>query len=274
MDKQKRFQYSQARLQDFADCKRRFYYRYVAHQAWPAVIAEPVLEAEHLMRLGEQFHQIVRQYLSGVSVDLLEGLFFVEGDLKSWWHNFLGAQLLDEDGVTLPEIILSGHVDGYKLVAKFDLIALKADGNAIIYDWKTARKQPSRSVLASRWQTIVYPYLLAKSGMVLNSGKLILPENITMVYWYPNYPTMPIKFNYSDEAYKADESALISTIAGIESLDNFDQFTMTEDEKRCSFCVYRSLCDRGVQAGGGFEIEAEDFEAVDLDFDQIQEIEF
>ena len=57
-----------------------------------------------------------------------------------------------------------------------------------------------------------------------------------------------------------------------------DQFPLTDDERRCAFCVYRSLCDRGVKAGGieTLENELEEEEAIelDLDFEQIAEIEF
>ena len=56
-------------------------------------------------------------------------------------------------------------------------------------------------------------------------------------------------------------------------------FPLTDDERRCRFCSYRSLCDRG---GAGRledfdldEYEDEDeAEAIMLDFDQIAEIEF
>ena len=53
---------------------------------------------------------------------------------------------------------------------------------------------------------------------------------------------------------------------------------MTDDGRRCSFCVYRSLCDRGVEAGemGASEDDLDEEKAleIDLDFEQIAEIEF
>ena len=56
-------------------------------------------------------------------------------------------------------------------------------------------------------------------------------------------------------------------------------FPLTEVVERCRYCPYRSLCDRGVEAGpldeyadaGG---DLDDLSAFTLDFDQIAEVEF
>ena len=54
------------------------------------------------------------------------------------------------------------------------------------------------------------------------------------------------------------------------------EFPLTEDEKMCRFCVYRSYCNRGTQAGQIEEAEAEmeSEAAFDVNFEQIGEIEF
>jgi len=54
------------------------------------------------------------------------------------------------------------------------------------------------------------------------------------------------------------------------------EFPLTEDEKMCRFCVYRSYCNRGAQAGQMDEAEAEmeSEAAFDINFEQISEIEF
>ena len=72
---------------------------------------------------------------------------------------------------------------------------------------------------------------------------------------------------------RADEAQLRELI---EEIDRAQSFPLTENERRCRYCTYRSLCERG---GAGQvdlldvddELEEEDFE---LDFDQIVEIEF
>ena len=72
----------------------------------------------------------------------------------------------------------------------------------------------------------------------------------------------------------SDEKAIQSLIREIESRSRIEEFELATDEKPCKYCVYRSLCDRGVEAGGDLEIEFESETEIVLDFDQIQEIEF
>ena len=56
------------------------------------------------------------------------------------------------------------------------------------------------------------------------------------------------------------------------------EFFLTGDERLCAFCVYRSLCNRGVTAGDPAALEGDRDEdaltTIDLDFEQIAEIEY
>ena len=42
------FLFSQASLNDYVECARRFQLRYLLEQEWPAVASEPLLERERL----------------------------------------------------------------------------------------------------------------------------------------------------------------------------------------------------------------------------------
>jgi hypothetical protein len=104
-----------------------------------------------------------------------------------------------------------------------------------------------------------------------------------MIYWFANFPEQPEHFPYSDRQYAADQSYLNDLITQIQrksavaSTQPDSEFPLTNDEKRCRFCVYRSLCDRGVQAGSMDLMESETEEAapqITLDLEQIGEIEF
>ena len=60
-----------------------------------------------------------------------------------------------------------------------------------------------------------------------------------------------------------------------------EEWTLTADERRCKYCIYRSLCDRGVEAGPFGEWDDDvldtDPEAVadfDFDLDNVEEIAF
>ncbi len=291
------FQFSQSSLQDYVDCQRRFQLRYLLRLAWPAVEAEPVQENERHMRLGAQFHQMIHQHLLGIPAERLAALLHDE-TLQSWWENYLAfrqskpGQALDPQAAGLriyPEISLSAACglptnEGCRWLAKYDLIALTPDNRALIYDWKTSRHRPKRTWLTERLQTRLYPYLLVQAGQCLNNGQPIRPEQIEMIYWFANFPEQPEHFPYNDQQYAADQSYLNDLVSQIQhksaasSTQPDSEFPLVQDEKRCRFCAYRSLCDRGVQAGSVDLMEMDETEEaapqITLDLEQIGEIEF
>ena len=81
------FQFSQASLQDYADCPRRFQLRYLQQLAWPAMETEPVEEQEKRIQLGQDFHRLVQQHLTGIPEDILDQAV-VNPDLERWWRNY------------------------------------------------------------------------------------------------------------------------------------------------------------------------------------------
>jgi hypothetical protein len=274
------FIFSQSSLQDFADCRRRFQLRYLQHLAWPAVVTEPVLEAERTQQRGALFHRLLQQHLSGVPAGRLARLI-QDSELGGWWESYLAfyekelAGLRDQSGLSYPEISLTAGLGGFRLEAKYDLVVVLPNGRAMIYDWKTNRKRPERRWLASRLQTRLYPYLLRRAGATLNQGREIQPEAIEMVYWFAAYPGQPERFSYGDTAYKDDEAFLLELVGTIQRLGE-GEFPLTSDLRRCAYCVYRSLCERGVRAGDLAESEAglDEETPLEVDFEQIGEIEF
>ena len=276
------FIFSQGSLQDYSDCPRRFWLRYVLRLAWPAVQSEPVMENERAMQQGERFHRLAQQYWLGVPAERLEAMIH-EADLHAWWEQFTRfAQGLHGVQHFYPEVWLSAPLGEQRLVAQFDLIAAGADGRFTIYDWKTSARKPPREWLMERLQTRVYPYLLGRAGASLNAGQPISPENVEMVYWYPAHPDQPESFLYSARQYAEDQASLAGLVQEIarraESVEAPGAFPLTKQEKRCAFCVYRSLCERGERAGsmeaGEPGEEAESELEITLDFEQIAEIEF
>ena len=174
------------------------------------------------------------------------------------------------------EITLQAQLAGRRLVATYDLLALAPGGPAVIVDWKTGARAPSQSDLRGRMQTVVYRYVLAQAGAHLYAGESIPPERIRMDYVYVARGGERISFDYSTAQLREDEALLSQMIWAIE---HADEFPLTDDRRRCRFCSYRSLCDRG-EAGrlDDFDLDAVDDEdeeeAFALDFDQIAEIEF
>ncbi len=273
-------QLSQASLQDFVDCRRRFQLRYLLRRAWPAIPAEPVQDYESHLRRASLFHRLVQQSILGVPLDALSALAANEG-IGDWWANFSAAAPADLPGQRQPEIVLSAPLGPFRLMAKYDLVVIAPEGRATILDWKTSRRRTPRPWLSRRLQTRVYPYLLAEAGHDLNRGRPIAPDQITMIYWFADFPDQPERFVYSAGQHRENAGYLAGLVEQMTLLAGGDgDWPLTPLERNCRFCVYRSLCDRGVEAGhlDDADLDLEDFVPesfdVEIDFEQIGEIAF
>lgn len=273
------FQFSQKSLQDFVDCRRRFLLRYIHGISWPALPSEPANESELRLMRGAQFHHYLHQHSTGIPYELLSELIKDE-TLIQWWRAYLqhAWPMIEElgDKYRDSEINLSAPLMGYRLIAKLDLLLVSSAGKVTIVDWKTTSQRPKRRWLQERMQTKVYPYLVARSWDKFFPGEEVHRENIEMIYWFPAFPDQLVRFSYSSEKYNEDEEFLSGIFKEITRLEEAE-FFKTNIEARCGFCVYRSLCDRGVGAGEFGELEDDwdgDMEDYVLDFDQIAEIAF
>lgn len=269
------FRFSQASLQDFADCRRRFQLRYLERLSWPALESEPALANEALIQAGQQFHMLVHQHQVGIDAERIQSAIR-DPELLGWWQNYLDHPPADLPEVRFPEHVLSVPLEGHRLVARFDLLAVTPGERLVIVDWKTSQKPPGRRWLADRLQTLVYRYVAVEAGAYLNNGGPFEPEQVSLVYWFAADPGASVVFSYSAGEHAAAAAALREQVGEIEALVD-DQFTLTDDVARCRFCPYRSLCDRGVRAGVSSppDVEArEDPGSFDLDLEQVIEIAF
>lgn len=269
------FVFSQNSLQDYVDCPRRFQLRYLMRLAWPTIEAEPIAEFERRKRVGSLFHRMIHQHILGVPLERL-GRMASDPDLQVWWSNYAQSLPAGLPGRRSPEVTLSAPLGGWTVTAKYDLVVISPDGKAIILDWKTADRLPKREWLAERLQTRIYRWLLARAGSALNDGRPIAPDQIEFVYWHAGFPDEPQRFPYDKAQASADEEELARLIKEVSQLPD-DGFRLTDDLRKCSYCVYRSYCGRGDQAGRLEDLgEASEPEEapLDLDFGQIAEIEF
>ncbi len=267
------FPFSQSSLQAFVDCPRRFYLRYIRRAAWPAAAAEPALAYERHMQQGADFHRLAHQHALGIPQERLSAMVD-DPDLARWWHNYLHHPPPGLPEARHPEVTLSAPLAGHRLLAKYDLVALTPGERTVIVDWKTSRRRPRREGLALRLQTRVYPYVLVCAGAHLNGGEALGPAQVEMLYWFADDPKAPEAFAYDGAKFREDGDYLAALAAEIEAMEE-DDFFLTDDESRCRFCLYRSLCARGVEAGVFDAVEDEgEWENMDLDFEQVQAIEF
>ncbi len=238
--------------------------------------SEPAQQHEDHLQQGARFHQLVQQHQLGLPIERLTALVMDE-TLQRWWDNYLAHPIRDLPAQRLTETLLAAPLAGYRLLAKYDLLAVEP-GRAVIVDWKTSQphaKRPKPDSLLNRLQTRVYRFILIEAGAHLNNGTPFEPEQVDMIYWFAEFPEQPYRFPYTSAQYHADREALQTLIEEIQGLEP-SQFTLTPQEKNCVFCRYRSLCERGIR-GGTFtewEAEADDLFQFDIDLEQIMEIEF
>lgn len=264
------FVFSQSSLQDYRDCARRFQLRYIDQCRWPAPETADLLNFEHRMQSGQAFHRLMRQFHLGVDAELLGEAVQSDTDLTRWWGNFLSIPPPDlPDEVCEPEIALAASVAGYRVEARYDLLAGAPGRHWMIVDWKTARRRSTRAWLESRLQTHIYRLLMVRAGTTLNRAQPIAAEQVEMIYWFSEFPSQPERFAYDAEMYAADATLLQSLIREIAARPA-DAFFKTDDRRLCRYCVYRSLCWDDVQAGlltevDDFDVEGAALEEIDVE---------
>ncbi len=242
------FKFSQSSLQDYVDCARRFQLRYVMGQAWPAVVAEPVLEHERHVERGIRFHRLVERHQRGIDPALL-ARHIEDPTLREWWEAYRRFALLHTlQGERRPEFKLSADVAGVRLVATYDLLVITPGQQITLFDWKTYDRRPPRSWFENHLQTRIYLFIAARAAARL-AGAPLEPEQIRMVYWIAGEPDQPEIVEYSAARYRRDERDLTNLVRDLRARAPEGTWPLTPDESRCRFCVYRSLCERGERAG-------------------------
>ena len=269
------FLFSQGSLQDYVDCPRRFQLRYLHNLAWPAIEAEPVEEQEKRIQLGVDFHRMVQRHITGIPKDILEQNLSDE-NLSRWWRNYMVYRPYDHPGRPYAEITLTIPIARYRLMAKYDLMIVDAGKRIIIMDWKTTQFLPRKTQLQQRMQTRVYRYVCAGAGAHLFGNQSLTPDNVEMIYWFPEYPESPVRLPYNPTQLEADRNVIGNLINEIDALPDAD-FRLTTDTKRCSYCRYRTYCGTSEHVGRIESFVNESLESLEddeFDFEHIAEIEF
>jgi hypothetical protein len=272
------FLFSQHSLGDFADCPRRFYLRYAARQAWPLVETGPEgmdpLRYQAYLRRGATLHRWIERYWLGIGPAAGEE----DEELRVWWARFLASDFSGLPPVRLPELALAAAVGPHRLYARFDLLAVDpapspGGARAVIIDWKTLRSEnpPRLAFLRRRTQTRVYLYVLAEAGAAYNGGSPFEPERCSMRYWLANFPHQPwVDVPYSSAEHEDNRRWLRGLADAAAGGEGEAQYPMTGDERRCTYCAYRTLCRRQGAPGG----ELPDEEAAEFDAESAPELEY
>lgn len=273
------FSFTQGNLQDYVECAYRFYLRYVLHAKWPALLVGDALDFEQRSQMGARFHRLIQQYLLGVPEDRIFALADADPrpELGQWWDNFLANVPPWLKGQRFVETTLSTTLAGYRLLAKYDLVLAGEQGAFIIFDWKTSQRRLKKEWLVKRIQTRLYRFILTEAGSTLIPEQDPHADKISMSYWFAPHPESPVTLPYEHADYEEDKAYFTKLLEEIQEKPE-SSFHRTDDLMKCHYCVYRSLCDRGLKAGDldsfeDFEQSPDEFEP-EIEFEQIAEIEF
>ncbi len=232
------FHYTQSKLRDFEDCPRRFYLKYIVNQRWPSPLAKPQNDIEVAMRRGQRFHRLIERHRLGISLETLRRTVGEDEVMQGWLQRY--EALLPRLGKfdrEQAEVILTTSVADFPLLAKFDLLGLQGQSISAI-DWKTGWLPPEHQ-LARRMQTIVYLYVLYQEAATWLGHVRI--SNYTLTY--VGLRNSEIRsFGVDADNISAIAERIRSTIEAIAQSD----FAKVESDHPCRYCIYRSLCNRGV----------------------------
>lgn len=269
------FVFSANNLQDYVDCPRRFELKYILHQSWPAVISKPVQALEEKTEMGTRFHRLAHQYLEGIPPDLLLEAA-LDQKVSSWFSRFIDFLRSFKNKAFISEFSVVSVLENFRLMAVIDFIAITQDESVIITDWKTTEIEPELEFYEGKIQTLLYPVIVFETlHSIFPLSDRIPPENVSLLYWFPAFPEKSLNFAFSDEIYSSHKNYLSSIIREISQLHQ-GAFRKTEDLKRCKFCQYRSLCERGIDAGNMDNIAETELEGLieNLSFDESEEISY
>ncbi len=259
------FLLSRTRLEDFLTCQRRFALTLgLPHRlAWPpAPLAE---QMEEDLARGQAFHQLLERYFLGLPVtpELVE-----DEQVRRWWGAFRRSGLQLPAGRPLPELRLTVPVGGHLLHGRFDLLVLGSENNqptAHLFDWKTGKARREAD-LRQDWQTRLYLAMLAEGGQALTAnGRVILPQHISLTYWYASQPESPRIIHYNIAWHAQNWAEIVALVARIEAAHALDEWPLTEDLSHCRTCSYQSYCGRQ-QAGQAPPAPLEEQEADEADW--------
>ena len=252
------FRFSQSSLSAYAQCRRRFWLRYVRRIQWPAPLSQEMDLWERAVERGALFHHWMHQ--DGIGVDVDAWAQEHEDELLvRWWRNWRQTPAPQPAGQVLSEVQLSVPLLSHRLLAQFDRIVVAEGGGIWIGDWKTGQCIPAVRDLADSWQTWVYRYVALEASAVLSGERGVRPEDIVLVYWHANAPAALEPISYSAPQHDEARSKIERAIAEIEGLPRQeDAFPMTENRRECRRCRYASLCQRAEGKSEVLDVEDEE----------------
>lgn len=235
-------QISQSQIRDYQECRYRYYLTYIQKLTWPAPVTPTYAAMEKAMLDGQTFHQFVNRFVEGIDAQD-ENNENESEKIRRWITNFRQFNPLPGTAQIFSEIELAVPSNDILWIGKYDIIAVQ-EKQLTIFDWKTAAKVSNPRSYSESPQTLLYRYILYRSSpRFFEDGKTIDPKNLQMIYWFPAQPDKPIRINYSEEQFQADQ-VYFDKIGKELSENDAAHYPQTEEINRCRHCHYMTYCGR------------------------------
>ena len=257
--------FSASALKCYDTCKLKFRRRYIDGLFWPSDWVTDEQE-QKIYETGQLFHTLAERYYVRGEMEAPKQL--MSEQITKWLENLISYCPYQETGEFYPEQSLRLNKE-VQLVAKFDLLYISPNGQAVIYDWKTNNHQLKREYWEHSYQTLVYRSVLQQAGGSFAPKGRWQPEQVSLIYWNPRYPEQELEFYYSREQFNRDQQRLEKLIMEIKDRD-YDEFYGVDNDS-CLYCEYRPLCHG--QDPLEIEREEEDID-LDLEWEDVEAIEF
>lgn len=255
---------SQGQLTLLEICPRKFQHIFLEQLGFP--IAP---EQQERLNWGDRFHRLMQQRELGLPIQNLAPVdqpvqHSVEAFVQAASEVFQTEVNTDRQS----EHRRTLHFQGYLLTVIYDLVIL-SEQQAQILDWKTYPRPQQSQWLAQRWQTRLYPFVMAETSRYQ-------PDQISMTYWFIQAVSDPLpepesyRFTYSAALHQQTSQTLAALLSQLtqwlhryEAGESLPQ--AVESAGHCDTCSFALRCQRG-QMGQYARIASR------LDFAEIEEI--
>ncbi|NJK99628.1 MAG: PD-(D/E)XK nuclease family protein [Spirulinaceae cyanobacterium SM2_1_0] len=252
---------SQAQLNLFSTCPRKFQHIYLEQSVTPVPLGQ-----QERARWGNQFHLLMQQRELALPVGpLLQAEPQLEETVQRLQR--VAPELFASQPGTwrAAEHSRSLTIAGFWLTAVYDLLVAEPQ-QAQIIDWKTYWRSRPRPELARDWQTRLYLFLLAETSDYA-------PEQLRLTYWFVQVSPQPqaITFTYDraqHEQTRQDLQNLLSdlktAITDYQAGESLTQVPLSAGQ--CDRCPFARRCDR---AGDAPTAETQDWQAAIATIDEV-----
>jgi hypothetical protein len=225
------FRLAQGQLELLTTCPRKF-----QHVILDQIGVPIAPESQARMAWGDRFHLLMQQRELGITSHASEPLSQCVEALRT-----AAPELFEPALFRQSEHRRVLEWGGWSIATVYDLLILNPT-QAQIIDWKTYPQPQDTRKLAQRWQTRLYPFVLAETTDYA-------PEQIAMTYWFVQPDTAPQRWTlqYSSAQHQQTQQDLNQILEQLTAwVRDYERGILLPqvDEPYCLACPFAVRCQR------------------------------